>query len=59
MQGNEAAPKDKEMYERGFKFLPIDLYKSNATKFIVEEEGLRPPLNSISGMGKCCSRIYI
>ncbi len=61
MQGNEAAPKDKdmyddleivlEMYERGFKFLPIDLYKSNATKFIVEDEGLRPPLNSISGMG--------
>ena len=40
-----------EFYERGFKFLPIDLYKSEATKFKVEEEGLRPPLNSISGMG--------
>ena len=61
MQGNDAAPKDKdmyddmelvlEMYERGFKFLPIDLYKSDATKFKVEEDGLRPPLNSISGMG--------
>ena len=60
-QGNDAAPKDKdmyddleivlEMYERGIKFLPIDLYKSDATRFIVEEDGLRPPLNSISGMG--------
>jgi DNA polymerase III subunit alpha, Gram-positive type len=61
MLGNEAAPKDKdmyddleivlEMYERGIKFLPIDLYKSDATKFLIEEEGLRPPINSISGMG--------
>jgi len=59
--GNEATPKDKdmyddleivlEMYERGILFLPIDLYKSDATKFILEEDGLRPPLNSISGMG--------
>ena len=59
--GNDAAPKDKdmyddleivlEMYERGIKFLPIDLYKSTAKKFLVEEDGLRPPLNSISGMG--------
>jgi DNA polymerase-3 subunit alpha (Gram-positive type) len=40
-----------EMYERGIRFLPIDLYKSHATKFLVEEEGLRPPINSISGMG--------
>ena len=40
-----------EMYERGLKFLPIDLYKSHATKFIPEEEGIRPPLNSIPGLG--------
>ncbi|SKA90697.1 DNA polymerase III catalytic subunit, PolC type [Clostridium sp. USBA 49] len=61
MMGNQASPKDKdmyddlelvlEMYERGIKFLPIDLYKSHATKFLVEDEGLRPPINSISGMG--------
>ena len=61
MQGNQAANKDKDMYddlelvlelyERGFKFLPIDLYKSHATNFLIEEDGLRPPLNSISGMG--------
>ena len=40
-----------EMYERGFTFLPIDLYKSSSTKFIVEEDGIRPPLNSIPGLG--------
>ena len=40
-----------EMYERGFKFLPIDLYKSHATKFLVEGDSLRPPLNSIAGLG--------
>ena len=61
MMGNDAGPKDKdmyedleivlEMYERGFRFLPIDLYKSHATKFIVEEDGLRPPFNSMPGMG--------
>lgn len=61
MMGNQASPKDKdmyddmeivlEMYERGFKFLPIDLYKSDATKFLVEDGSLRPPINSISGMG--------
>ena len=61
LQGNAISTKDKnvyailelvlEMYERGIKFLPIDLYKSHATKFILEEEGIRPPLNSIPGLG--------
>ena len=40
-----------EMYERGFKFLDVDLYKSHSTKFIVEDGGIRPPLNSIPGLG--------
>ena len=40
-----------EMYERGLKFLPIDLYESDAVKFKVEEEGILPPLNSIPGLG--------
>ena len=31
--------------------MPVDLYKSHSTKFIVEEDGLRPPFTSISGMG--------
>ena len=59
--GNDATPKDKEMYsdleivkemyERGFEFLPIDLYKSHSTKFQVEDGKIRPPLNSIAGLG--------
>ena len=59
--GNLAAAKDKdmypileivlEMYERGFNFTNIDLYKSDATHFIMEDDGIRPPLNSIPGLG--------
>ncbi len=40
-----------EMYARGLSFAPIDLYKSSATKFKMEDEGIRPPLNSIPGLG--------
>ena len=40
-----------EMYERGFEFLPIDIYKSDSSKFIIEDNKLRPPLNTIPGFG--------
>lgn len=45
-----------EMYERGFKFLPIDLYKSHSTKFKVEDGAIRPPLSSIPGLRRSCCR---
>ncbi|NLL80752.1 MAG: PolC-type DNA polymerase III [Tissierellia bacterium] len=61
MLGNDATQKDKdlyddlelvlEMYERGYQFLPIDIYKSHATEFKIEDGMLRPPFNSIPGMG--------
>lgn len=61
LQGNNATVKDKnmysilelvlEMYERGYEFLPMDLYKSHASKFLVEKGKIRPPLNSIPGLG--------
>ena len=61
-QGNAASAKDKgmytileivlEMYERGFEFLPIDLYKSDSKKFLIEDGKIRPPLASIPGLGE-------
>ena len=41
-----------EMYCRGLKFVPLDMYKASATKFIVTENGLMPPLCSIQGLGE-------
>ena len=40
-----------EMYERGFEFLPVDLYESDSTKFKIQDNKLRPSLNSIPGFG--------
>ena len=61
LAGNAASNKDQEMYpvlelvlemyERGIDFLPIDLYKSHNSKFLMEEDGIRPPLDSIPGLG--------
>ncbi len=40
-----------EMYSRGLKFLPVDLYKSHAFKFIPTPDGLIPPLNALPNLG--------
>ncbi len=59
--GNNASQKDKglltnlelayEMYKRGIEFLKVDIYKSDATKFLVEDNAIRPPLCSLAGVG--------
>lgn len=60
--GNDATTKEKgmltvlevalEMYARGIKLLPVDIYKSDATEFIVVgEKTLLPPMAAIQGLG--------
>ncbi len=39
-----------EMYARKISFLPVDLYKSDAARFLEEDGAIRPPLNAISGI---------
>ncbi|WP_317303129.1 PolC-type DNA polymerase III [Acidaminococcus timonensis] len=60
-QGTKASVNDKdaatymelcvEMLERGFVFENVDLYKSDAHRFLVTEKGLLPPLGAIGGIG--------
>ena len=41
-----------EFYRRGFTFEPMDVYKSDATRFFVTETGLIPPFTSMPGIGE-------
>ena len=41
----------QEFYARGFEFLKIDLYRSDAIKFQVVDGKLLPPFSVIEGMG--------
>jgi DNA polymerase-3 subunit alpha (Gram-positive type) len=65
MKGNNITTKEKnvltilevanEMYARGINFLPIDLYNSEAKKFKIEGDGIRPPLNALQGLGSAAA----
>ena len=47
-----------EMYARGFDFLPIDIYKSKASKFQIVGDKLLPPFNTIDGMGDKAAELW-
>ncbi len=52
-----------EMYARGFKFLPVDLYTSNTHQFKIEkangEDCLRPPLIGLPGLGETAAESIV
>ena len=60
-RGKEISAKDKgiitvlevcnEMYARGIEFLPINIFTSDASKFLKVDGKILPPLNAIPGLG--------
>lgn len=60
-KGNERSKKESdlldtllivnEMLSRGCEFLPIDLFHSHATKYLVEDNKIRIPFSAVPGIG--------
>ncbi|MEI7027293.1 PolC-type DNA polymerase III [Paenibacillus sp. y28] len=65
-KGFQALPKEKamisilemalEMTARGFRFKPIDLYRSDAVRFKVDGDALVPPFSALQGIGDNAAR---
>ena len=41
-----------EFYLRGLEFLPISIYESHATKFLIKDGKILPPFVAVSGLGE-------
>ena len=65
MKGKEASVKEEaayatfqivnEMLARGIEVLPIDIYQSDARKYLVEDGKIRLPFSSLSGVGEAAA----
>lgn len=68
-KGNEMTAKEKGLYAtlevaheamlRGIRFLPVDLYRSDATRFLITHRGLLMPLTTIQGLGEAAARTLV
>ena len=48
-----------EMFKRGIKLLNVDLYKSEAVKFTIEDDSIRPPLSGLEGVGENAAKSIV
>ena len=46
---------ENEMLQRGYQFLPIELGKSYASKYVVEDDKVRLPFTAIRGLGEAAA----
>lgn len=64
--GNDRSKKESDLYDillitnemmsRGYDFLPIDVFKSHAVDYLVEDGKLRIPFSAMSGVGDAAAR---
>nr|MBO2470183.1 PolC-type DNA polymerase III [Bacillota bacterium] len=68
-KGASATPKEKnlltilemclEMLARGFSFQNVDLYRSDATQYLVDGNTLIPPFNALPGVGTAAAKAIV